>query len=567
MKSILEHFGIDPFMEKDDEQRQDLLMSSVNEEAPTSKLPTKPQFADVIYLDYAATTPVDPIVIEAIVNAMTCDWANVGSPHELGVVAKQSVDQALSTIAAHFNLKSDEIIITSGATESINHALKGVLAAQKKREIITTTIEHKATINTVQALIKQGYRATFIAPDEAGRITASMVEAAITDETAIISLIWVNNETGDKLPVEEIAQIARRYKIPIHIDATQAAPHFQFDASQFDLVSLSAHKCYGPKGLGLLYRRAFPKLPMKPLIDGSGGQLALRAGTMVNESIMGFAKALELIADNWEEERHRLVRLESLLLKQLLPYGVEVNSAAPSVEREPGVLNLYIPHVHADALMALIPKVAIAKGSACNSDSSLPSYVLTEMGYTPRRALSSIRISVGRFTTEEEILIAGNYLIEAIDFLQRLASGRPAVWYGEYNLYDSDIATILTSHLVAEREGQEDRDRVLEKPLFLVEEPHYRFSFYGVIEEVKGHDGKMLQLRDLTAEVYGAPFYLALFNDLVIALRQELLTPYLSLEQLLERRVPAQYLRDFLHLEKALRDFINKSLSDSNIDA
>ena len=559
MKSILESFGIDPFMkQRDDQQNHALQKGSIGKS--DSKLPTKPQFSGIIYLDYAATTPVDPEVIDSMVSAMECDWANVGSPHELGMLAKQRIEDALSEIAAHFNLQSDEIIITSGATESINHALKGVLMAQKKREIITTTIEHKATLNTLQALMKQGYRAKFIAPNAERVITAEMIESAITEETALISLIWVNNETGDKLPVEEIAQIARRYKIPIHIDATQAAPHFQFDATQFDLVSLSAHKCYGPKGIGLLYRRAFPKLPMKPLIDGSGGQMALRAGTMMNESIIGFAKALNLIAQRWEDERHRLVRLESLLLKQLLPYGVEVNSASPLAEREPGVLNLYIPHVHADALMALTPKVAVAKGSACNSDSSLPSYVLTEMGYSDRRALSSIRVSVGHFTTEEEILTAGNYLSEAIAFLQSIALGESAAWYGEYNLYDSDISSILMpSFVVGSREGYRESE-IAAEPLLVIDEPHYQLALYGSVDLLEVDDGKILKLQDITAKVYGAPFYLALFNELVKTLRESSLTPNLSLETLLGRRIPAQYLRDSLQIEKALRSFVNESL-------
>lgn len=559
MKSILESFGIDPFMkQRDDQQNHALQKGSIRKS--DSKLPTKPQFSGIIYLDYAATTPVDPEVIDSMVSAMECDWANVGSPHELGMLTKQRIEDALSEIAAHFNLQSDEIIITSGATESINHALKGVLMAQNKREIITTTIEHKATLNTLQALMKQGYRAKFIAPNAERVITAEMIESAITEETALISLIWVNNETGDKLPVEEIAQIARRYKIPLHIDATQAAPHFQFDATQFDLVSLSAHKCYGPKGIGLLYRRAFPKLPMKPLIDGSGGQMALRAGTMMNESIIGFAKALNLIAQRWEDERHRLVRLESLLLKQLLPYGVEINSASPLAEREPGVLNLYIPHVHADALMALTPKVAVAKGSACNSDSSLPSYVLTEMGYSHRRALSSIRVSVGHFTTEEEILTAGNYLSEAIAFLQSIALGESAAWYGECNLYDSDISSILMpSFVVGSHDGYRESE-IAAEPLLVIDEPHYQLALYGSVDLFEVDDEKILKLQDITAKVYGAPFYLVLFNELIKTLRESSLTPNLSLETLLGRRIPAQYLRDSLQIEKALRNFVNESL-------
>ncbi len=543
MKSILESLGIDPFS-------HETANSEVIEQ--NQQLPQKPQFSNMIYLDYAATTPIDPAVIEAMVNAMESDWANVSSPHELGIMANQTIEKSLTEIAAHFNVERDEIIITSGATESINHALKGLLVGQKKKEIITSTIEHKATINTVQALMKEGYRGKFIAPNSDKTITPEMIEAAITDDTALISLIWVNNETGDKLPVEAIAKIARAHKIPIHIDATQAAPHFQFDASQFDLVSLSAHKCYGPKGIGLLYRRNFPKLPMHPLIDGSGGQLGLRAGTMSNEQIVGFAKALQLIAQTWVDERHRLVRLESLLLKRLLPYGVEVNSASPNAEREPGVLNLYIPNVHADALMALTPKLAIAKGSACNSDDTLPSYVLTEMGYDDRRALSSIRISVGRYTTEELILSAGDHLATAIEFLQNIANGKKAAWYGEYNLYDHYMGSCLEPNFIENE--QSDADEI---PLLLdINHPHYAIKLRGNRIDQLLDDGAVTRFENLSGTVFGAPFYLAFFNDLIIALRDESITASVSIENLLGTKIPATYLRDVLAVEKALRALV-----------
>ncbi|MHC5226048.1 cysteine desulfurase family protein [Ignatzschineria sp. LJL83] len=546
MKIDLESLGLAHLME--------LQENPAGDSASEGKLPAKPQFSNMIYLDYAATTPVDPAVIEAMVSSMETDWANVSSPHELGIITKQAVDANLESIAKHFNIASDEIMITSGSTESINHVLKGVCHAQKKKTIITSTIEHKATINTVQALMKEGYRGVFLAPNADGLITAEQLELAITEDTAIISLIWVNNETGDKLPVEAIAKIARKHKVPFHVDATQAAPHFQFDASQFDLVSLSAHKCYGPKGLGLLYRRNFPKLPMTSLIDGSGGQLSLRAGTIPNEGIAGFAKALEIIRETWVEERHRLARLESFLLKRLLPFGVKVNSGKLEGEREPGVLNLYIPKVHADTLMALTPKLAIAKGSACNSDSSLPSYVLMEMGYDTARALCSVRMSVGRYTTEEEIFAAGEMLASAIEFVQNIADGKSANWYGEYDLYNSYIASILEPDFVESSELTIDS-----VPLLIIEKEHFSLSLYGELEAVSADDGKMYRFKNLAGKAFGAPYYLSLFNDLMIALRDESITESVSLEKLLGAKTPANYLRDTLFIEKSLKELLAKA--------
>ncbi len=557
---------------------QDSQNHNGKEEGEQCTLPMQPHFSEMIYLDYAATTPVDPAVIETMVNAMERHWANVSSPHELGVMTAHYVQEALTQIARHFNVTREEITITSGATESINQALKGVVLAQKKREILTTTIEHKATINTVQSLMKMGYRGRFIAPDQ-GVISAEMIESAINEDTAIISLIWVNNETGDKLPVEEIAKIARKYKIPIHIDATQAVPHFQFDASQFDLVSLSAHKCYGPKNIGLLYRRAFPKLPMQMLIDGSGGQ-GLRAGTIPNEGVLGFAKALSLIAQNWRDERHRLVRLEGFLLRYLMTTGVDLNSASVAqltssavgssaddkeqladtrtklivrAEREPGVLNLYIPDVHADTLLALVPNLAIAKGSACNSDSTLPSYVLTEMGYDERRAFSSIRISVGRYTTEKEILYAAESLKKAILFIKKLAQGRQTNWYGSYDIYDPYIESLLSPTFIAE-DSTGDCDE--SNHLVTIEKAHFSLSLYGILERSTIADGAVFRFRELSAKVYGAPYYLALFQSLVTSLREEMITTHFKLEQLIDQKAPAEYLRDTLYIERELRNFL-----------
>src|SRR5699024_4744126 len=220
------------------------------------------------------------------------------------------------------------------------------------------------------------------------------------------------------------------------------------------------------------------------------------------EGIAGFGKALEIIRESWVEERHRLAKLESYLVQRLLPYGVEVNSGNLKGHREPGVLNLYIPNVHADTLMALTPKLSIAKGSACNSDSSLPSYVLTEMGYDLKRALSSVRISVGRYTTEEEIFAAGEMLGAAIEFIQNIAAGKLASWYGEYNLYNSYIASMLEpDYIDSEMLGTNHRDNagIESQPhLVTIEKEHFSFALYGEVEKIALDDGFVIRFASLS---------------------------------------------------------------------
>lgn len=512
----------------------------------TDKLAANDTQKRQIYLDYAATTPVDSRVIETMVKSMESNWGNVSSPHETGIHAKREVEAALLSIAEHFQVERDELIITSGATESINHALKGVMRAQKKREIITTTIEHKAVINTVQALIKEGYRAQFIAPNEKRTITAEMIEAAITPETALISLIWVNNETGDKLPVEAIAKVARKHKIPIHIDATQMAPHTVFDASQFDLVSLSAHKCYGPKGVGLLYRRNFPRLPMLPLMDGSGGQLSLRAGTLPNEQILGFAKALQLVKEEGEAENQRFKEWEYYLLARLQKLGVTLNSAqSADISRQPGVMNLHFPGVNSDALLAFVPDLALAKGSACNSDSTIPSYVLTEMGYSDLHALSSLRLSMGRFTTEEEIFAAGEMLAAAVEFLQKIYRGEPALWFGDYDLYNPFVSTILEPDFV-------EREPFVVTDTLTLNQPHFEFTVDFHLQRKEG--GAMVKACSVRG--VAPPYLLSAMNDLAIALRGGEITSALKLESLLGGAIPPAFLRDILYIERELKTLL-----------
>lgn len=512
-----------------------------------------------VYLDYAATTPPDPRVIDVMVKTLHSKWGNFTSHHRAGFEAKEVLDQALDSIAAFLQVKRNELIITSGATESINQAIKGVCHSQTKKHIITSTVEHKATLQTVQALMKEGYKATFISPNPQGLITPEMVEAGITDDTAIISLIWVNNETGDVMPVESIAKIARARKIPFHVDGTQTAPHQRIDASQFDLLSMSGHKCYGPKGVGILYRRHFPRLPVTPLIDGSGGQLGIRSGTMPNEQITGLAEALELCAHSYEEEQARHTVLADKILTELAPFGVERNCGRIDSEDQihriiPSILNLWIPDVHADALIHFLPELGFAKGSACNSDDTLPSYVLTEMGYSTERSLQSIRLSLGRFTNLDEIEFALLRFKAVIGLLQSLATGRGADLAIEQSEESEDelqeIVPILNNLKLIRAMSENPEETLLISEAYLNEE-HLKVTF-KIIEM----DGKLRVL----ALVSGVPYMI----DAVLTVREALerllaegftqgdLSNF-SIEAQFDEGVPSRYLRDLLKVEGIIR--------------
>lgn len=478
--------------------------------------------SEPLYFDYAATTPPAPEVISAIEKALRFHWGNLSSHHHFGYEAKDKVEAAIAQIASILGVERDELIFTSGATESINQAIKGVLKGGRKRHLITSTIEHKATLQSAQALLKEGYEVTFLAPNESGLITAEMVEEAIREETGLISLIWVNNESGHCQPVEEIAAVAKEAGVPLHLDATQAAPHLPIRAREVDLMSLSAHKCYGPKGIGVLYRRNFPRLPLKPLIDGGGGQLGIRAGTMMNEQIIGFSKALSLIEEQREliDESHTL--WGEYLLERLAPLGVRRNHTPYSDEGEelliPSILNLHCPNIHHDTLLALLPNIALATGSACNSDERLPSYILTELGYSERHAYESIRISLGRYTTYQEVEALADALEEVIKKGQH--------W---------------SCRVV--REWEACQKVTLEEP-----------SFAATLYFKREGDGA---IHYKGGTIFGEPGMMALFFQL----ERYLLTPQteealaaLSIEDALEIKLPPYLLRPAIALERRVRE-------------
>ncbi|OYQ85553.1 cysteine desulfurase family protein [Wohlfahrtiimonas chitiniclastica] len=375
----------------------------------------------IIYLDYAATTPPAPEVVEQMTLGLSQIWGNASSEHILGHAAHRHIDEALSVVAKFLNVEQSTLTLTSGATESINLALKGVMRAQRKKHIIAITTEHKATLNTVQALVKEGYQATFLAPNEAGQITKEMVEAAIHEETAIITSLWVNNETGEIYDIEGFSEVARRHKVLLHVDATQAMPHFKPDFSWVDLASFTAHKIYGPKGIGVLYQRDFPKIPMVAVIDGAKTELGHHVGTLANHQIMGLARAVQLLPGHYATEHQHSEQRLAALLDHLAPYGVTRNGKEAKLT--PAIINLHVPNIYGETLMAAVSQLCFSRGSACNSDETLPSHVLTELGYDTKHARESVRISLGRYLLAFDFQRALNDLGTAIAQLQHIAKG------------------------------------------------------------------------------------------------------------------------------------------------
>lgn len=581
---------------------------------------------EFIYLDYAATTPVSKFVRETMVYAMEKVWGNYTSPHQKGNQAKKLIDEAIEDIAHFLKINKNELIFTSGATESINQAIKGVCYGQKKKHIITSTVEHKAVLQTVQALLKEGYKATFLTPNKNGIVTSQMIAEAITDETALISLIWVNNETGIINPVYEIAALAREKKIPFHVDATQAIPHFKVDASQFDLLSMTGHKCYGPKGVGLLYRRHFPRLPLKPLIDGSGGQLGLRSGTFPNELILGLRTALlecELAFVDLEDEDEKFTKFferqrgtssfqdtlpnlktksqyqelsqvekEFLLplkkskrnlalamqsysqqiLTELNKFGVERNGLVRRPKDKeslkslyiPTILNLWVPYVHADSLMHFLPELGFAKGSACNSDSTLPSYVLTELGYSKERAHQSIRLSLGHGLTALDVHEALKRFKIVIPLLQSIAQG---LSIPEEGLNDRRLQQQFSRFMDVAKANMGHNEQIAGNPHLVIKtitlvEEHYgiKFKLYK--------DKEIFQIASL---VWGDPFLMKSCLDLVALLNRKLaglvnqdeqIQAYImgfSIEKALA--TPPHYLRTMLKIEAGLKAGLAEALA------
>ena len=360
-------------------------------------------------MDYAATTPVDRRVAEKMFECLTAD-GNFGNPasrsHRYAWLAAEAVDIARNQIADLIGADPREIIFTSGATECDNMALKGVAFAAKDRgnHIITSRIEHKAVLDTCRYLETQGFEVTYLQPDRNGIISPQSVADALTDRTILVSLMHVNNEIGTVCDIETVGEICHERNILFHSDAAQSLGKEPIDVNRqhLDLLSMSGHKIYGPKGIGAMYVRRQPKVDLVPVIHGGGHERGYRSGTLPTHQIVGMGEACAILAENFAEETARIRTLRDKLLKKLLTLpGVTVNGTME--HRVCGNLNVSFSGVDGDTFLSSLTDLAVSSGSACTSASMEPSYVLTSIGVPRDLAYSSIRFSLGRFTEEEDL--------------------------------------------------------------------------------------------------------------------------------------------------------------------
>ncbi|HXG50563.1 MAG TPA: IscS subfamily cysteine desulfurase [candidate division Zixibacteria bacterium] len=381
-----------------------------------------------IYMDNHATTPVDPRVLEAMLPYFTEKFGNAASRnHSFGWESEAAVDLAREQISRLIHAGSPrEIIFTSGATESDNLALKGVAAANsdKGNHIITSVIEHKAVLDCCRSLERQGWRVTYLPVDRAGLVDIEQLREAVTSKTVLISIMIANNEIGTIEPVREIGRIAKEKGILFHTDATQAVGRIPVDVQEMgiDLLSLSAHKMYGPKGAGALYVRSTrPRVKIAPLIEGGGQEKGIRSGTLNVPGIVGLGKACEIAREEQSAESRRLGALRDKLAREILAGLDDVSVNGHSTERLPGNLNLSFAGVEGESLLMALKEIAVSTGSACTSASLEPSHVLRAIGLRDELAHAAIRFGIGRFNTEEEVDYTARRVIEEVRRLRDLS--------------------------------------------------------------------------------------------------------------------------------------------------
>src|SRR4051812_40816342 len=380
-----------------------------------------------IYMDNNATTRCDPRVVEAMLPYFTEDYGNAASRnHAFGWRAEEAVEQAREQVASLIGAGAKEIIFTSGATEGNNLAIKGVAAMYRKKgnHVITATTEHKAVIDPCKRLERDGYQVTFLPVDKDGRVSAEQVGAAMTDKTILVSLMAANNEIGTLHPVKEIGRLCKQRGVLFHTDAVQAVGKVPVDVEEMgiDLLSLSGHKLYGPKGVGALYvRRKNPRVRLDPLIDGGGHERGMRSGTLAVPLIVGLGTACELCRQEMDAEAGRLIGLRERLREGIMGKLVDVYINGHPTERLPGNLNLSFAYVEGEALMMGIKDVAVSSGSACTSASLEPSYVLKALGVGDELAHSSLRFGMGRFNTEEEVDYVIDDVVRAVNHLREMS--------------------------------------------------------------------------------------------------------------------------------------------------
>jgi cysteine desulfurase len=379
-----------------------------------------------IYLDYQATTPMDPRVLEAMMPYFTHKFGNSGSrSHAYGWEAEEGTEKARAQVAKLIGADEKEVIFTSGATESNNLAIRGVAEFYKDRKnhIITTVTEHKCVLDTCRHLEQQGFEVTYLPVQKDGLLDLDVLRAAITDKTVLVSVMAVNNEIGVIQPLAEIGRICREKKVFFHTDAAQAAGKIPLDveALNVDLMSISGHKIYGPKGIGALYVRRKPRVRLVPMIVGGGQERGFRSGTLPTPLCVGLGEAAEICMKEMDAEAKRLKKLQERMLTGLRAKLTDIVVNGDLDQRIPGNLNISFAYVEGESLMMGIKNLAVSSGSACTSASLEPSYVLRALGVEEDMAHTSLRIGLGRFTTEHEVDTAVDELVRHVNKLREMS--------------------------------------------------------------------------------------------------------------------------------------------------
>ncbi|WP_127254469.1 IscS subfamily cysteine desulfurase [Neisseria meningitidis] len=378
-----------------------------------------------VYLDYAATTPVDKRVAEKMIPYLTETFGNPASnSHAFGWTAEEAVEKARADIAALINADPKEIVFTSGATESDNLAIKGAanFYKTKGKHLITVKTEHKAVLDTMRELERQGFEVTYLGVQENGLIDLEELKAAIRDDTILISVMWANNEIGVVQDIPAIGEICRERKIVFHVDAAQACGKVPVDveAAKIDLLSMSAHKVYGPKGIGALYVRRKPRVRLEAQMHGGGHERGFRSGTLPTHQIVGMGEAFRIAKEELEQDMAHYRKLRDIFLKGI--EGIEEVYVNGDLEhRAPNNLNVSFNFVEGESLIMAVKELAVSSGSACTSASLEPSYVLRALGRNDELAHSSLRITFGRMTTEEEVQFAAELIKSKIGKLRELS--------------------------------------------------------------------------------------------------------------------------------------------------
>ena len=380
-----------------------------------------------VYMDYQATTPVDPRVLDAMLPFFQDVYGNAASrSHAFGWQAEEAVETARKQIASVMNASSKEIIFTSGSTEGINLAIKGVaeMYGSKGKHIITSEVEHKAVLDTCKHLEKQGFEVTYLKPHKQGRVTLESVAAAMRDDTILVAMIWANNEVGTLNPIREIGALCHEKGVLFFTDATQAIGKVPVDveADNVDIMCLSGHKVYGPKGVGAMYvRRRNPRVRLVAQMDGGGHERGMRSGTLNVPGIVGLGKACELCEQELDKDTKHASELRDWFEKKIFSELDHVAINGDVDHRLPTNSNLSFAYVEGESMIMGIHNIAVSSGSACTSASLEPSHVLRAMDVGDELAHSSIRFGFGRFTTREEVEYAANEVITAVKRLRELS--------------------------------------------------------------------------------------------------------------------------------------------------